>query len=211
MTIYRIRTCRKCRHRFASRRQVAFLIDGLLFWFVTFLLVGGVRFLYLEIKQDAVESATVDALFVILEWGVWFLFPLRDGFNGMSLGKRLLGVQAVDRVSLRPIGFKQSYKRNLPLLPCILFPILLVIPGSLLMKGHRWGDKWASTTVIWRRYRFRLPFDQRGLLCQKCGYDLTANTSGRCPECGTPIPKISSDLGFARLTWGDAHAGQLHS
>ncbi len=23
--------------------------------------------------------------------------------------------------------------------------------------------------------------------CDHCGYDLTGNTSGRCPECGTPI------------------------
>ena len=23
--------------------------------------------------------------------------------------------------------------------------------------------------------------------CQKCGYDLTGNVSGRCPECGTVI------------------------
>jgi len=24
--------------------------------------------------------------------------------------------------------------------------------------------------------------------CQACGYDLTANVSGTCPECGTPVP-----------------------
>ena len=24
-------------------------------------------------------------------------------------------------------------------------------------------------------------------LCEKCGYDLTGNESGRCPECGTPV------------------------
>jgi hypothetical protein len=24
--------------------------------------------------------------------------------------------------------------------------------------------------------------------CRKCGYDLTGNVSGICPECGTPIP-----------------------
>jgi hypothetical protein len=27
-----------------------------------------------------------------------------------------------------------------------------------------------------------------GGLCLQCGYDLTGNTSGICPECGTPIP-----------------------
>ena len=25
--------------------------------------------------------------------------------------------------------------------------------------------------------------------CPSCGYDLTANTSGTCPECGTPVAK----------------------
>ncbi len=24
--------------------------------------------------------------------------------------------------------------------------------------------------------------------CQRCGYDLTGNVSGRCPECGGPVP-----------------------
>jgi len=24
--------------------------------------------------------------------------------------------------------------------------------------------------------------------CQKCGYNLTGNESGRCPECGTEVP-----------------------
>jgi hypothetical protein len=24
--------------------------------------------------------------------------------------------------------------------------------------------------------------------CRRCGYDLTGNVSGRCPECGTPTP-----------------------
>ena len=56
------------------------------------------------------------------------------------------------------------------------------------MKGRRWGDKWANTTVIWSKYAFKLPFDPRGVLCTKCGYDLTGNVSGRCPECFTQIP-----------------------
>jgi hypothetical protein len=28
--------------------------------------------------------------------------------------------------------------------------------------------------------------EARGDFCSNCGYDLTGNTSGRCPECGTP-------------------------
>ena len=27
-----------------------------------------------------------------------------------------------------------------------------------------------------------------GPRCRQCGYDLTMNQSGRCPECGAPIP-----------------------
>ena len=31
-------------------------------------------------------------------------------------------------------------------------------------------------------------------LCSECGYDLTANTAGRCPECSAPIPIDTSAL-----------------
>lgn len=37
------------------------------------------------------------------------------------------------------------------------------------------------TALVW--YRGRRP--PRGH-CQRCGYDLTGNVSGVCPECGTP-------------------------
>ncbi len=39
--------------------------------------------------------------------------------------------------------------------------------------------------LIWRDRRRRIPPGH----CQSCGYNLTGNTSGICPECGTPIPK----------------------
>jgi hypothetical protein len=29
--------------------------------------------------------------------------------------------------------------------------------------------------------------------CRRCGYDLTGNTSGTCPECGTPVPKAPAE------------------
>jgi hypothetical protein len=41
----------------------------------------------------------------------------------------------------------------------------------------------ASTAYLWRADRRRPPPGH----CQHCGYDLTGNVSGRCPECGTWI------------------------
>ncbi len=39
-----------------------------------------------------------------------------------------------------------------------------------------------TTRRWWRDWRY-IPPGQ----CQKCGYNLTGNVSGRCPECGTPV------------------------
>jgi hypothetical protein len=44
----------------------------------------------------------------------------------------------------------------------------------------------AIAPLMWfrlKRYRFTGPGR-----CPTCNYDLTANTSGTCPECGTPVP-----------------------
>lgn len=47
-------------------------------------------------------------------------------------------------------------------------------------------------TILWRR-RYRRVFPGA---CSNCGYDLTGNLSGICPECGTPVGKdVGSDAG----------------
>ena len=43
------------------------------------------------------------------------------------------------------------------------------------------------TVAVWIRRRF-YPIYGIGL-CQNCGYDLTGNVSGRCPECGTAVER----------------------
>jgi hypothetical protein len=57
--------------------------------------------------------------------------------------------------------------------------IIMVLPSSLFLR---------------RRYRRSLRIELFSIgvpICIHCGYDLTGNTSGICPECGTPIPKGS--------------------
>jgi hypothetical protein len=51
--------------------------------------------------------------------------------------------------------------------PCWIPFVLLAVP----------------TALLWHRERRRIPPGH----CQKCGYDLTGNVSGRCPECGTLV------------------------
>ena len=58
-----------------------------------------------------------------------------------------------------------------------------------------WGEGWVKFApfavllaigfaVLWNRdRRWRLPPDH----CSNCGYNLTANTTGRCPECGRDV------------------------
>ena len=40
------------------------------------------------------------------------------------------------------------------------------------------------TAILWRRDR-----RPRKGHCPHCGYNLTGNESGKCPECATPVPK----------------------
>lgn len=48
----------------------------------------------------------------------------------------------------------------------------------------------ASPTVflVWRNHRRPMAG-----YCGECGYNLTGNVSGRCPECGSPVPSRVSD------------------
>ncbi|HVP12092.1 MAG TPA: hypothetical protein VMV94_13005, partial [Phycisphaerae bacterium] len=96
----------------------------------------------------------------------------------------LCRVRVVDKDTLEPTGFACSLKRNLVL----LIPVVPAIVAFQLLKGRRWGDKWARTKVILKKHAHRPPFDIRGILCTNCGYNLTGNVSGRCPECGRAIP-----------------------
>jgi uncharacterized RDD family membrane protein YckC len=185
--LYDYPVCKKCRNGFANRRQAAYIVDGLCWALAIWL-----PFWLLEVTGVAPQAPGANpiaaffgfdtALSILVAWILPFFFYCKDGFNGMSPGKWLMGVQVVDARTHEPITFKQSFKRNLVMLiPYVELPI-----AFLLVRGRRWGDRWAKTRVVWRKYAYRPPFDTRGILCMECGYNLTGNVTGRCPECFTP-------------------------
>ena len=49
------------------------------------------------------------------------------------------------------------------------------------------GAVWWAIADRMRRAEPRFPAG----FCQLCSYDLTGNTSGICPECGTPVQAVS--------------------
>ena len=67
--------------------------------------------------------------------------------------------------------------------------ILLVAFGATLLAAY----KVLRYTYVHSRWAFVLNDD--GRVCPSCGYDLTGNVSGTCPECGTAIVTENNDAG----------------
>ena len=178
--------CKKCCYSFANRRQFAYFVDLILLWGVTCFGGLGYSALFPELSSPTNAPSNAEVVFwLVFSWIIVpIVFGMKDGFAGHSPGKWLMGVQVVDQDTREPIGFVPSLMRNL----LLVVPVLPLIVALQLIKGYRWGDSWANTAVIWKKHRHRMPFDPRGILCTFCGYDLTGNVSGRCPECGRDIP-----------------------
>lgn len=68
-----------------------------------------------------------------------------------------------------------------PRLVCDLMEGALV---AFVLGAPVWAGIWAW---LWVRWRNHLLISRPGHFCIECGYDLTGNTSGRCPECGREV------------------------
>lgn len=179
--LYGTLVCSKCRAGLANRRQLAFIIDSVLYLILFYGLVAAV-------VAVAMESGSPGNWALALPMGMltgMLVVPLmllaKDGFSGYSPGKLLLGLRVVDTRTRRPTGFWRSCKRNLT----VLVPYAGPIVGAItMMKGQRWGEGWAKTMVIRTKLAHRPPYVLESSLCMNCGYDLTGNLTGVCPECG---------------------------
>jgi hypothetical protein len=109
---------------------------------------------------------------VVASYGVLLAVTVHSGSQGLDVFviAPVWAPVAVLDVTTDPLRFPRPWQT------------LLVVDGSYALGfagtvGLRaWGH--------WRRVRHARP--PKGV-CRECGYDLTGNVSGKCPECGTYV------------------------
>jgi uncharacterized RDD family membrane protein YckC len=149
--LYDRMVCKKCYYGFANKRQLAFGID-VLFW-NGFCFCIGIALGIMMVVMGATEKE-IDNAASIIGWLVLPIFLFKDSFFGYSLGKLICGVRIIDNNTGAPTGVAASIKRTLPL----LIPFMPLIVAFQLCKGHRIGDGWSNSKVIWNKYASYPPF-----------------------------------------------------
>lgn len=126
-----------------SKRVRAFLIDFALMLTITIIFAFPQVVSILEGNVFSPELSTV--LFITLGL-LWVYSTLLEGFNGQSLGKRLIGLKAV-RTDGKKLSYDHAAVRNFG--KAFLLPFDLIIGIRLKNeKFKRYFDKFAGTTVI---------------------------------------------------------------
>ena len=164
--LYGYQVCPKCHSDFAWKRAFAYILDAVfinVIMGVLFVVALIVMFVIVGAAQSAHndDAATAGAMLFLFMYAGGFLLAfaliiLRDGFNGMSPGKRILGLQVINTVSGVPAKLGDSFKRNIILAVPVL-PIVVAVQ-IFTANGVRIGDEWAQTKVIWKQYADRAPF-----------------------------------------------------
>jgi uncharacterized RDD family membrane protein YckC len=151
--LYGHSVCKKCYYGFANRRQLAFFVD-VMGWRIIPLPIAFALGFAVGAAMKSIGSSN-DAIHAAGQAAGWALatlllpvFCCKDCFAGQSPGKALCGVKAIDATTGRPCGIGPSFKRNLPL----LIPFMPFFVAYQLCNGHRIGDGWSNTKVIWKKY-----------------------------------------------------------
>lgn len=134
-----------------KKRVSAFLVDFALMLAITLAITFLPEMLSIS-AADFIGSSTSEVIFITVGL-LWLYSTLLEGFNGQSLGKRLMGLKVV-RTDGKKMSYDHAAVRNfgkvLPLLP---FDLLVGwrIKNCTFM---RYFDKFAGTTVIDLRSQF---------------------------------------------------------
>jgi hypothetical protein len=97
----------------------------------------------------------------------WLLFVVLMGLSA------ILGVASLN---LAPAAGEPAFGRTFRIQASLQRAALTLNLAALGAVGVEWRN--------YARHRRRARLG----LCASCGYSLTGNTSGTCPECGTPVP-----------------------
>jgi uncharacterized RDD family membrane protein YckC len=164
--LYGYQVCPKCHTDFAWKRAFAYILDivfvnvivGVLI--VVAIVIGVIIMAGAQSANNDAASTAGAMVFIFGYLGsflvAYVLITLRDGFNGMSPGKRILGLQVINSVSGVPARIADSFKRNI-ILAVPVIPIVVIVQ-IFTGNGFRLGDEWSQMKVIWKQYADRAPF-----------------------------------------------------
>jgi hypothetical protein len=144
--------------------------------------------------NEAWDYEMPDLLFAPLFFGILLVYPIvtlvicyrrlpdaRVGLLyalGFGIGW-LLALEVGQAVEFGPWkGFRPEERTVLNWLKSRAQDIAIIVPVCVGVSMAVWG--------LCRSFRGKVVVQDR-TLCWKCGYNLTGNVSGRCPECGESI------------------------
>jgi hypothetical protein len=64
-----------------------------------------------------------------------------------------------------------------------------LLDAACVLCGMCFLYMWGRAVYVLLRWRWAR---EAGFYCDRCGYNLTGNISGRCPECGALVPGLST-------------------
>ncbi len=108
-----------------------------------------VMFVFFMILQLLSAESFPDSLLISSRTGYtillipFLIYFLKDSYRGKSIGKRIMGLQVIDRGSNAPANALQCFIRNL-FIP--IWPLEILV--TLISPGIRLGDILADTKVI---------------------------------------------------------------
>ena len=131
------------------------------------------------IRKAIIVVLLLGAVLVIYGWAITVQnIPLADGSGYAHVIHRLRGFETIYLTDDNWLPSVGRFTFGSVLVVPFWIPVasLLVYPAIAFIRGP---------LLRWRRRR-------KGL-CLKCGYNLTGNESGKCPECGSFIRKKSKE------------------
>jgi len=151
LKLYDTRVCKKCYYGFANRRQFAYIIDMIILQILSTGLgfVAGIVLASVMGQMTPQQGRVSTVFFFALGTLTGVIYGIKDGFGGKSIGKLICGVTVVKEDTYKGSGFRASFFRNI-LLNIPFFPFVVLV---MMNKGHRPGDGFAGTRVIWDKYR----------------------------------------------------------